>query len=51
MLFFRFSPDIAVVLYRGPFLIILYLGLLAINLAVWTRAGVNYIKIFQLKPG
>jgi len=46
-----FSPDIAVILYRGPFLIILYIGLLAINLAVWTRARVNYIKIFQLKPG
>lgn len=46
-----FSPDIAVILYRGPFLIIFYIGLLAINLAVWTRARVNYIRIFQLKPG
>lgn len=46
-----FSPDIAVILYRGPFLLILYIGLLAINLSLWQRAGVNYIRIFDLKPG
>jgi len=46
-----FSPDIAVILYRGPFLLILYIGLLAVNLCVWQRAGVNYIRIFELKPG
>jgi len=46
-----FSPDIAVILYRGPFLLILYIGLLAINICVWQRAGVNYIRIFELKPG
>jgi len=43
------SPDLSVVFYRGPFLLIFYLCLLSINIAVWTKFGVNYIRIFQLK--
>eukprot|EP00088_Acartia_fossae_P050392 TRINITY_DN5647_c0_g1_i1.p1 TRINITY_DN5647_c0_g1~~TRINITY_DN5647_c0_g1_i1.p1 ORF type:complete len:447 (-),score=55.59 TRINITY_DN5647_c0_g1_i1:631-1971(-) len=46
-----FDPDVSVVLFRGPFLLIVYIGLLSLNLAVWTRARINYIRIFELKPG
>lgn len=43
------TAELSVILYRGPFLLIFYLFLLSVNIAVWTKFGVNYIRIFQLK--
>ena len=38
-------------LFRGPFLIILFLFLLSINLYVLKNFNINYVKIFKLKGG
>ena len=41
---------VAVRLYRGPFLVILFLFLLGINVYGWRKSGVNHILIFELDP-
>ena len=37
-------------LYRGPFLIIFFLGLMGINVYGWRSFGVNHVLIFELDP-
>lgn len=37
-------------LYRSPFLIILFLFLMAINVYGWRTSGVNHVLIFELDP-
>ncbi|OQV11683.1 Xenotropic and polytropic retrovirus receptor 1 [Hypsibius exemplaris] len=41
---------IVIRLYRGPFLIIIMLFLLAFNVHGWRSAGVNHVLIFELDP-
>ena len=41
---------VVVRLYRGPFLIILFLSLLGINVYGWRSSGVNHVLIFELDP-
>lgn len=41
---------VVVRLYRGPFLIILFLFLLGINVYGWRSSGVNHVLIFELDP-
>uniref|UniRef100_A0A1A9W6A5 EXS domain-containing protein n=1 Tax=Glossina brevipalpis TaxID=37001 RepID=A0A1A9W6A5_9MUSC len=38
------------ILFRGPFYIVVYLFLIAINVYGWRRAGVNHILIFEIDP-
>ncbi|XP_037819897.1 xenotropic and polytropic retrovirus receptor 1 homolog [Lucilia sericata] len=38
------------ILFRGPFYVIMYLFLLGINVFSWRRAGVNHILIFEINP-
>lgn len=37
-------------LYRSPFLIILFLFFMAINVYGWRTSGVNHVLIFELDP-
>ncbi|XP_067635196.1 solute carrier family 53 member 1-like [Eurosta solidaginis] len=39
-----------VLLFRGPFTMILFLGLLSLNVYVWRFVGVNHVLIFELNP-
>lgn len=50
---FTNTPDnwrIAVRLYRGSLLIILFLFLIGINVYGWRTSGVNHVLIFELDP-
>lgn len=38
------------VLFRGPFYVVVYLLLMAVNVYGWRRAGVNHILIFEINP-
>uniref|UniRef100_A0A1B0A5H6 SPX domain-containing protein n=1 Tax=Glossina pallidipes TaxID=7398 RepID=A0A1B0A5H6_GLOPL len=38
------------VLFRGPFYIVVYLLLMAVNVYGWRRVGVNHILIFEIDP-
>ena len=37
-------------LYRGPFLLIIFLFLIGINVYGWRTSGVNHVLIFELDP-
>ncbi|XP_014087474.2 solute carrier family 53 member 1 [Bactrocera oleae] len=39
-----------VLLFRGPFTMILFLGLLSLNFYVWRNVGINHVLIFELNP-
>jgi len=41
---------VVVRLYRGPFLVILFLALMGINVYGWRSSGVNHVLIFELDP-
>ena len=41
---------VVVRLYRGPFLVILFIFLLGINVYGWRSSGVNHVLIFELDP-
>jgi len=41
---------VVVRLYRGPFLVILFLFLMGINVYGWRSSGVNHVLIFELDP-
>jgi len=41
---------VVVRLYRGPFLVILFLFLIGINVHGWRSSGVNHVLIFELDP-
>ena len=41
---------VVVRLYRGPFLVILFIFLVGINVHGWRSAGVNHVLIFELDP-
>merc|ERR1719209_2854806 len=41
---------VVVRLYRGPFLVILFLFLMGINVHGWRSSGVNHVLIFELDP-
>ena len=36
-------------LFRGPLITIFYLFLLSINISVWIKFNINFVKIFKLK--
>uniref|UniRef100_A0A1A9V6M8 SPX domain-containing protein n=1 Tax=Glossina austeni TaxID=7395 RepID=A0A1A9V6M8_GLOAU len=38
------------VLFRGPFYVVVYLLLMAVNVYGWRRVGVNHILIFEIDP-
>lgn len=40
----------ALILFRGPFYIVMYLFLIGINVFSWRRSGVNHILIFEINP-
>ena len=42
--------SVIVRLYRGPFLLILFLFLMGINVYGWRSSGVNHVLIFELDP-
>ncbi|XP_004520151.1 xenotropic and polytropic retrovirus receptor 1 homolog [Ceratitis capitata] len=39
-----------VLLFRGPFTMILFLGLLSLNVYIWRYVGINHVLIFELNP-
>ncbi|XP_054730229.1 xenotropic and polytropic retrovirus receptor 1-like [Anastrepha obliqua] len=39
-----------VLLFRGPFTMIFFLGLLSLNFYIWRRVGINHVLIFELNP-
>uniref|UniRef100_A0A0A1XJ32 Xenotropic and polytropic retrovirus receptor 1 n=1 Tax=Zeugodacus cucurbitae TaxID=28588 RepID=A0A0A1XJ32_ZEUCU len=39
-----------VLLFRGPFTMILFLGLLSLNFYIWRYVGINHVLIFELNP-
>jgi len=41
---------VVVRLYRGPFLVILFLFLMGLNVYGWRSSGVNHVLIFELDP-
>lgn len=41
---------IALRLYRGPMLIVIFLFLIGINVYGWRSSGVNHVLIFELDP-
>merc|ERR1711971_657514 len=41
---------VVVRLYRGPFLLILFLFLMGLNVYGWRSSGVNHVLIFELDP-
>ena len=42
--------NIAIILFRGPFLVAVFLFLLGINVYGWGSSGVNHVLIFELDP-
>ena len=46
----RTDWPVVIRLFRGPFLIIIFLFLLGINVYGWGNAGVNHVLIFELDP-
>jgi len=46
----NFNLRIMFRLYRSPFLIILFIFLMAINVYGWRTSGVNHVLIFELDP-
>ena len=47
---FKNDWRVVVRLYRGPFLVILFLFLMGINVYGWRSSGVNHVLIFELDP-
>lgn len=39
-----------VLLFRGPFTMVLFLGLLSLNFYIWRYVGINHVLIFELNP-
>ena len=46
----RTEFDVALRLYRGPLLYIIFVFLMGINVYGWRSSGVNHVLIFELDP-